>query len=72
MGELRDFAPQLAQWLAAGDGAGDVVGLEEGILLQYIENPDGFLNLFDYGRRRRSRATTPTGSGARHHRRTAG
>ena len=49
MGELRDFAPQLAQWLAAGDGAGDVVGLEEGILLQYIENPDGFLNLFDYG-----------------------
>jgi len=49
MGELRDFAPQLAQWIATGDGAGDVVGLEEGILLQYIENPDGFLNLFDYG-----------------------
>jgi cellobiose transport system substrate-binding protein len=49
MGELRDFAPQLAQWLAAGSGAGDVVGLEEGILLQYIENPDGFLDLFELG-----------------------
>lgn len=49
MGELRDFAPQLAQWLAAGSGAGDVVGLEEGILLQYIENPDSFLDLFELG-----------------------
>jgi cellobiose transport system substrate-binding protein len=49
MGELRDFAPQLAQWIAAGSGAGDVVGLEEGILLQYIENPDGFLDLFEQG-----------------------
>src|SRR5690606_33689719 len=49
MGELRDFAPQLAQWLAAGSGAGDVVALEEGILLQYIENPDPFLDLFELG-----------------------
>jgi cellobiose transport system substrate-binding protein len=49
MGELRDFAPQLAQWIAAGSGAGDVVGLEEGILLQYLENPDGFYDLFELG-----------------------
>jgi len=49
MGELRDFAPQLAQWLAAGAGAGDVVGLEEGQLLGYIKNHQGFLNLFDVG-----------------------
>ncbi|WP_166351213.1 extracellular solute-binding protein [Phytoactinopolyspora limicola] len=49
MGELRDFAPQLAQWLAAGSGAGDVVGLEEGILLGYIENPDAFHNLLELG-----------------------
>jgi cellobiose transport system substrate-binding protein len=48
-GELRDFAPKLAQWLATGSGAGDVVGLEEGLLLQYIKNHQNFLNLFDLG-----------------------
>lgn len=48
-GELRDFAPKLAQWLAAGSGAGDVVGLEEGLLLQYVKNHQNFLNLFDVG-----------------------
>jgi cellobiose transport system substrate-binding protein len=48
-GELRDFAPRLAQWLSAGAGAGDVVGLEEGQLLQYLQQPDYFANLFDYG-----------------------
>jgi ABC-type sugar transport system, periplasmic component len=48
-GELRDFAPRLAQWLSAGAGAGDVVGLEEGQLLQYLQQPEYFVNLFDYG-----------------------
>ncbi|GAB3802396.1 ABC transporter substrate-binding protein [Micromonospora zhanjiangensis] len=49
MGELKDFQPKLVQWLAAGSGAGDVVGLEEGVLLQYVQNNDKFLNLLDYG-----------------------
>ncbi|MER7893381.1 extracellular solute-binding protein [Micromonospora sp. NPDC094482] len=49
MGELRDFQPKLVQWLAAGSGAGDVVGLEEGVLLQYVQNHDKFTNLLDLG-----------------------
>lgn len=49
MGELRDFQPKLVQWLAAGSGAGDVVGLEEGVLLQYVQNHDKFANLLDLG-----------------------
>ncbi|MFC7545596.1 extracellular solute-binding protein [Plantactinospora sp. GCM10030261] len=49
MGELRDFQPKLVQWLAAGNGAGDVVGLEEGVLLQYVQNHDKFVNLLDKG-----------------------
>ncbi|KAB1910490.1 extracellular solute-binding protein [Micromonospora sp. AMSO31t] len=49
MGELRDFQPKLVQWLAAGSGAGDVVGLEEGVLLGYVQNPDKFANLLDLG-----------------------
>jgi len=48
-GELRDFQPKLVQWLAAGSGAGDVVGLEEGVLLGYVQNPDKFANLLDLG-----------------------
>ncbi len=49
LGELRDYAPQLTQWLSTGSGAGDVVALEEGILLQYVENPDVFHDLFEFG-----------------------
>ncbi|MFY1669425.1 extracellular solute-binding protein [Plantactinospora sp. WMMB334] len=49
MGELRDFQPKLVQWLAAGSGAGDVVGLEEGVLLQYVQNHDKFANLLELG-----------------------
>ncbi|MFX0593845.1 extracellular solute-binding protein [Melissospora conviva] len=49
MGELRDFQPKLVQWLTAGNGAGDVVGLEEGVLLQYVQNSDKFANLLDLG-----------------------
>lgn len=48
-GELRDFSPKLAQWIATGSGAGDVVGLEEGVLLQYLSQPDKFVNLNDHG-----------------------
>ncbi|HET6215285.1 MAG TPA: extracellular solute-binding protein [Micromonosporaceae bacterium] len=48
-GELRDYAPKLAQWLSAGSGAGDVIGLEEGQLLTYIPKFQLFTNLFDQG-----------------------
>lgn len=48
-GELKDFEPKLTQWLATGAGAGDVVGLEEGTLLKYLQQPDKFVNLLDLG-----------------------
>jgi cellobiose transport system substrate-binding protein len=49
LGELRDFQPRLVQWLAAGKGAGDVVALEEGVLLGYVQQPQNFVDLFDFG-----------------------
>jgi cellobiose transport system substrate-binding protein len=49
MGELKDFQPKLVQWLAAGKGAGDVVMLEEGTLLGFIEDNQNFANLLDLG-----------------------
>jgi cellobiose transport system substrate-binding protein len=51
MGELKDFSPKLAQWLATGQGAGDVVMLEEGQLQQYLQESKDFVNLFDLGGR---------------------
>jgi cellobiose transport system substrate-binding protein len=48
-GQLKDFTPQLAQYLAAGKGAGDVVMLEEGIIGGYLEDSSGFANLLDLG-----------------------
>jgi len=48
-GELKDFAPKLAQWLSAGSGAGDVVMLEEGQLLGYLQDNKNFANLLDLG-----------------------
>src|SRR5690606_22178669 len=36
-------------WMSAGEGAGDVIALEEGQLLQYLQSPELFVNLFDYG-----------------------
>lgn len=48
-GELKDFAPKLAQWLATGQGAGDIVMLEEGQIQQYLEQPKDFANLLDLG-----------------------
>ncbi|WP_213457026.1 ABC transporter substrate-binding protein [Rhizomonospora bruguierae] len=70
MGELRDFQPKLVQALAAGSGAGDVVGLEEGVLLQYVAAADKFadLNALGAGELKSqfpewkwARATTPQG-----------
>jgi cellobiose transport system substrate-binding protein len=48
-GQLKDFAPQLQQYLAAGKGAGDIVMLEEGNIGGYLQEPDGFANLLDLG-----------------------
>lgn len=46
---LDDYTPRLQQWLAAGEGAGDVLALEEGILVQFKNQPDKFVNLLDHG-----------------------
>ncbi|MFI6496764.1 extracellular solute-binding protein [Nonomuraea typhae] len=47
--QLGDYLPKLQQWMAAGSGAGDIVALEEGILLQFMAKPDNFVNLLDHG-----------------------
>lgn len=46
---LDDYKPRLQQWIATGNGAGDVVALEEGILPTYMQQPGKFVNLFDHG-----------------------
>ncbi|MFC0624359.1 ABC transporter substrate-binding protein [Kribbella deserti] len=47
--KLADYTPKLQQWLTAGSGAGDVVALEEGILVKLMGKPDQFVNLLDHG-----------------------
>ncbi|GAA0604739.1 extracellular solute-binding protein [Kribbella sandramycini] len=47
--KLVDYTPKLQQWLTAGSGAGDVVALEEGILVKLMAKPDQFANLLDQG-----------------------
>src|SRR4051794_19750408 len=46
---LDDYSAKLTKELAAGRGAGDVVAIEEGLMLQYKANPKNFVNLLDYG-----------------------
>ncbi|GAB3806796.1 ABC transporter substrate-binding protein [Micromonospora zhanjiangensis] len=46
---LDDYSPKLTQWLAAGSGAGDIVAIEEGLLVEYKANPGNFVNLLDHG-----------------------
>lgn len=46
---LDEYSPKLTQWLAAGKGAGDVVAIEEGLLVEYKANPRNFVNLLDHG-----------------------
>ncbi|MFI5488034.1 extracellular solute-binding protein [Micromonospora echinaurantiaca] len=48
-GNLDEYSPKLTQWLAAGKGAGDVVAIEEGLLVEYKANPGNFVNLLDHG-----------------------
>jgi cellobiose transport system substrate-binding protein len=49
IGKLGDYTPKLQQWMAAGRGAGDIVALEEGILVKFMAKPDQFVNLLDHG-----------------------
>jgi cellobiose transport system substrate-binding protein len=46
---LDDENNKLTQTLAAGAGAGDVVGLEEGTITQYKGQAQNFVDLKDYG-----------------------
>jgi cellobiose transport system substrate-binding protein len=48
-GQLADFSPQLAQYIAAGKGAGDVVMLEEGNIGTYLTDGHGFTDLKSLG-----------------------
>ncbi len=48
-GELEDWNDTLTQNLAADDGLGDVVAIEEGILLDTMRTADSFHDLNDYG-----------------------
>ncbi|WP_435830643.1 ABC transporter substrate-binding protein [Polymorphospora rubra] len=48
-GNLDEYSPKLTQWLAAGKGAGDVVAIEEGLMVEYKANPKNFVNLLDHG-----------------------
>ncbi|TDQ52406.1 ABC transporter substrate-binding protein [Actinorugispora endophytica] len=45
-----DYVPALQQNIAAGDGAGDIVAIEEGIVQQfYLSQSDNFVDLGEYG-----------------------
>lgn len=47
--KLDDYIPKIQQYIATGSGAGDVVALEEGILIKFTQQPDKFLDLTKYG-----------------------
>ncbi len=45
---VGDYTQQLQQALAAGEGAGDVVAIEEGVLVDFLATPEQFVDLRDY------------------------
>jgi cellobiose transport system substrate-binding protein len=47
--EYNQHHQQLATRLAAGSGAGDVVAIDEGFIVQFRSQPQNFANLLDYG-----------------------
>jgi cellobiose transport system substrate-binding protein len=47
--DLSNYTPALTRNLAAGSGAGDVVALEEGIMIQLKEQAQNFADLGEYG-----------------------
>jgi len=46
---LGDYNERLVQQITAGAGAGDVVALEEGTIVQFYAQTDKFVNLADHG-----------------------
>ncbi|MCX4473672.1 extracellular solute-binding protein [Micromonospora sp. NBC_01655] len=46
---LGDYNTRLTQQITAGSGAGDVVALEEGTIVQFYTQSDKFVNLADHG-----------------------
>ena len=47
--DLSNYTPALTKNLATGSGAGDVVALEEGIMIQFKEQAQNFVDLGEYG-----------------------
>jgi len=48
-GDLGVYNTQLTQKIAAGSGAGDVVAIEEGQVVNFLQSPDAFVNFQDHG-----------------------
>lgn len=48
-GDLGKYTQQLTQRIAAGSGAGDVVAIEEGTIVNFLQAPDKFVNLQKFG-----------------------
>lgn len=48
-GDLGKYTNALTQRIAAGSGAGDVVAIEEGAIIQFLQAPDKFVNFQDFG-----------------------
>ncbi|MFC0003970.1 ABC transporter substrate-binding protein [Micromonospora siamensis] len=46
---LGDYNTRLTQQITAGAGAGDIVALEEGTIVQFYAQADKFVNLADHG-----------------------
>ena len=45
---LGDYNDRLTQWMASDSGAGDIVALEEGTIVQFQAQADNFVNLLDH------------------------
>ena len=48
-GDLGQYNTQLTQKIAAGGGAGDVVAIEEGQVVNFLQSADKFVNFQDHG-----------------------
>lgn len=48
-GDLGAYNTQLTQKIAAGSGAGDVVAIEEGQVVNFLQSADKFVNMQDHG-----------------------
>jgi len=48
-GDLGKYTTALTQHIAAGSGAGDVVAIEEGAIVNFLQAPDKFVNFQEHG-----------------------